>query len=92
MATGNREALRTVLMDVIVDGAVVIPHRKLLAYLGRKGDTATVWQALLKEWVDELEQEREALWGLGVKELIVLCMSPYEGGEFCKISEWADKD
>ena len=48
----NLNALRTVLMDVIAEGAVVINRKKLLLYIGRSQERPSVWSELLDEWVE----------------------------------------
>ena len=76
-------------MDVFIEGAVVINHKKLLWYLGKSQDRPSVWSELLDEWV-ELGQSRDSLYGLGVGDKIVLTLAVDKDGAHSKIENWVN--
>ena len=86
----NLNALRTVLMDVLAEGAVVINRKKLLLYFGRSQERPSVWSELLDEWV-EIGQARDSLNGLVVADKIVLTLSVEKQGAHTNIENWANK-
>jgi len=77
--------VRAVLMDVLINGAVVVPVKKVLWLLGWKQDREGAWAALLDEWV-ALGQPRNALHGMAVYDKLVLSMAPSD--PFARVADW----
>jgi hypothetical protein len=88
VANGS-SAVRPLLKDVEIQGAVVVPKKKLLWLLGWGQDRSGAWKDLLAQW-EELGQKKDLLYGLEVGEQIILICN--QDGNTCdRISEWADE-
>ena len=86
----NLPELRTVLLDVALEGAAIISKPKLVWYLGRGQDRPSAWAELLDEWVN-LGQARDDLHGLEVFDKIVLTKPLATGNEHKRVVEWTDE-
>jgi hypothetical protein len=85
MASGDE--VRSLLKDVSLMGAVVVPKRKLLWMLGWGQDRPGAWTVLLDHWV-ELGEQRNSLRGLEVYDKIVLTIeSP---STLVPVTDWED--
>lgn len=80
----STEIVRSLLKDVALSGAVVIPKKKLLWLLGWAQDREGAWSDLLKHWA---EVETQPLHGIEVGDKIVLVAPPF--GKFLPVSVWA---
>ncbi|MFY9894634.1 MAG: hypothetical protein WAK63_10950 [Xanthobacteraceae bacterium] len=80
----STETLRSLLKDVALHGAIIIPKKKLLWLLGWAQDRAGAWSDLLTHWH---EIETQPLHGIEVWDKIVLSMPT--AGSFVPVSEWA---
>ena len=80
-------ALRGHLMDVVIDGVVMIKKTKLLWLMGKAHDRPSAWSELLAEW-EELGMERKELHGLQAGEYIVLTKKPGENCGQVPVTDW----
>ncbi len=86
MATGSE--ITSLLKDVTLEGAVIIPKKKLLWLVGAKADWPGAWEKLLGFWA-EIEQAPDTLYGIEVYDKIILSMKtdcPWE-----RVTKWAGK-
>lgn len=82
---GSTELIRSLLKDVQLGGAVVIPKKKLLWLLGWAQDRPGAWTDLLVHW-REVESQLP-LKGIEIGDKIVLAVPPF--GKLEEVSLWA---
>lgn len=82
----DSSALRSLLKDVALMGAILVPKKKLLWLLGWGQDRAGAWSDLLDMW-EEIGEERDSLHGAEVSDLMFLGKG--EKLKIVSVSEWA---
>jgi hypothetical protein len=79
------DEVKSLLKDVILEGAVLVDKRKLLWLLGWGQDRTGAWDTLLGFW-EAIGERRDSLMGLDVNGCILLATETK--GRFEQVTEW----